>query len=54
MKHIGHPLIGDFLYGERSNLIDRQALHSWRVEFIHPIFKKKMFFETNLPKDMIF
>ena len=52
MMHIGHPLVGDFLYGERSNLIDRQALHSWRVEFIHPIFNKKMTFEVRVPDDM--
>lgn len=52
MKYIGHPLIGDFLYGEKSDLIDRQALHSWKVKFIHPISKKEMFFELELPMDM--
>ena len=27
--YIGHPLLGDDLYGHKSNLIDRQALHSY-------------------------
>ena len=52
MKYIGHPLIGDFLYGKKSYLIDRQALHSWKVEFMHPILKEKMYFEAKVPKDM--
>lgn len=52
MKYIGHPLIGDFLYGRKSDLIDRQALHSWKVEFMHPILKEKMYFEAKVPRDM--
>ena len=52
MKYIGHPLIGDFLYGKKSDLIERQALHSWKVEFIHPILKEKMYFEARVPRDM--
>lgn len=52
MKYIGHPLIGDFLYGRKSELIDRQALHSWTVEFMHPILKEKMYFEAKVPRDM--
>ena len=52
MKYIGHPLIGDFLYGRKSELIDRHALHSWKVEFMHPILKEKMYFEARIPRDM--
>ena len=33
MKYIGHPLIGDFLYGSKSEKIDRQALHSLYILF---------------------
>lgn len=51
--YIGHPIIGDTLYGTSSNLISRQALHSYKIEFIHPISKEKMIFEINLPNDMI-
>ena len=37
LSYIGHPIIGDTLYGTSSPLINRQALHSYRVKFIHPV-----------------
>ena len=40
MASIGHPLLGDTLYGSSSNLVSRQALHSYKIKFIHPITKK--------------
>lgn len=52
MSYIGHSLVGDFLYGKKSELIDRQALHSWKVQFIHPISRELMCFEAELPEDM--
>lgn len=52
MSAIGHPLIGDSLYGITSNFIDRQALHSSKISFIHPISKEHMSFECNLPEDI--
>ena len=52
MKHIGHPLPGDFLYNPDYSVIQRQALHSHRLEFIHPITHKKMEFTAPLPEDM--
>ena len=52
MKHIGHPLPGDFLYNPDYAVINRQALHSYRLEFIHPITNKKMEFTAPLPEDM--
>lgn len=54
MKHIGHPLLGDFLYNPDYRFIPRQSLHSHRLEFLHPITKKKMVFEAALPDDMAF
>lgn len=51
-QYIGHPLLGDTLYNQKSSLINRQALHAYKIEFIHPILKKKMSFETELPKDI--
>ena len=51
-SHIGHPLVGDTLYGNTSILIDRQALHSYRISFIHPITKKEQTFACPLPNDM--
>ena len=49
---IGHPLLGDSLYGKESNLISRQALHSYQIELIHPINKKLMLFKSDIPNDM--
>lgn len=42
MASINHPILGDTLYGKPSNLIDRQALHAFKVKFIHPITKKEI------------
>lgn len=52
MKHIGHSIVGDFLYGIRDERINRQALHSFRLEFIHPINKNKVEYNIELPEDM--
>lgn len=43
---------GDTLYDTKSNLIDRQALHSYKISCIHPIFKNSLIFESPLPEDM--
>ncbi len=51
-SYIGHPLLGDTLYGNASPLISRQALHSYMVSFIHPITKKEQCFTCPLPNDM--
>jgi len=52
-KYIGHPILGDFLYGNRSLEIDRQALHSYKTKFIHPITKQIVQYETTIPDDML-
>lgn len=52
-SYIGHPILGDDLYGNKSSLIYRQALHSYKISFIHPKTREKMCFEIDLPKDMI-
>lgn len=52
MSAIGHPLIGDSMYGITSNFINRQALHSSKISFIHPISKEHMSFECSLPEDI--
>ena len=51
LAHIRHPLLGDFLYGETSPLIDRVALHSALVTFLHPKTKEQMKFEASYPED---
>ena len=52
MNHLGHPLLGDDLYGGDLSLIERQALHSHKLMFKHPITKKELCFESPLPEDM--
>lgn len=52
MKHINHPIIGDYLYYPNFSLINRQALHSYKLEFSHPITKQKMSIIAPLPNDM--
>lgn len=52
MAHIGHPLLGDDLYVGNTSLISRQALHSYRISFIHPISKQNVSFEVSLPNDI--
>ena len=53
MAYIGHPLLGDTLYGEKSDLINRQALHSFKISFIHPITKKEIQLTSDIPKDFM-
>lgn len=52
MKYLGFPLIGDSLYNPDMEYISRQALHSARLVFTHPITGKQMEFESPLPDDM--
>lgn len=51
-KYIGHPILGDSLYGNSSTLISRQALHAYKISFIHPITKEKLEFVSPIPQDM--
>lgn len=52
LSYIGHSILGDDLYGQKSELINRQALHAYKVSFIHPIYKNKIEILAELPKDM--
>ena len=52
MKHIGHPLPGDFLYNPDYTVIERQALHSHKLYFNHPITGEYLEFVADLPEDM--
>lgn len=53
MKHMGYPLIGDFLYFPHSErAIKRQALHAYRLTFTHPITGIPMVLTAPIPDDM--
>lgn len=54
MKHIGHPLFGDFLYNPDYRYINRQALHSLRLDFSHPLTGEAMHLTAPVPADMNF
>ena len=46
------PILGDTLYGCSSTLINRQALHSYHLKFVHPISKKIIDIYAPIPEDM--
>ncbi len=49
---IGHPVIGDPVYGRRSDLVARQFLHAWRLGFEHPRTGAWIALEAPLPDDL--
>ena len=51
-KYIGHPILGDSLYGKDSNLINRQALHGYKICFVHPFTKEILEIISSIPQDM--
>lgn len=52
LSHIGHPLLGDTLYGEESELINRQALHAYKLRFNNIRTNELIEVVAELPKDM--
>lgn len=54
MAWLGHPLVGDFLYGtERPELIGRTALHSWKLSLKQPLTGECLDLTAPLPEDML-
>ena len=54
LSHIGHPIMGDDLYGRPdSSLIDRQALHAYKLIFDQPRLGDRIELKSSLPKDMV-
>ena len=52
MASIGHPLLGDALYGAKSpdKGLEGQCLHAKKLQFIHPVTKKQIIIESELPE----
>ena len=51
MKYIGHPLVGDPLYGPKKTIKGNgQFLHAGKLGFVHPTTEKLLIFEAPLPK----
>ena len=52
MEYIGYPIVNDPVYGKNKNTtVFGQLLHSKSIRFIHPITKKELFFECDLPQE---
>ncbi|MCC8074177.1 MAG: RluA family pseudouridine synthase [Clostridiales bacterium] len=51
MSHIGHPLLGDTLYGKASDMIARQALHCKTIYFTHPVTNQPITVDCDFPND---
>jgi 23S rRNA pseudouridine1911/1915/1917 synthase len=63
LSAMGHPLLGDPLYGKKgatltadlkecSRRLNRQALHAYRLAFIHPRTRERVEFSSPIPRDM--
>jgi 23S rRNA pseudouridine1911/1915/1917 synthase len=53
LASIGHPLEGDPVYGGRAERVfGRQALHAWKLAFVHPRSRELVRFESPMPADM--
>jgi len=53
LAHIGHPIVGDVVYGRRARLlVKRPLLHAYRIEFIHPVIKTPLLIEAPIPEDL--
>lgn len=48
---LGHPLLGDSLYGNSESTIERQALHCATLSFVHPFTNEPLWFELTHPKE---
>ncbi len=55
MKHIGHPILNDPVYGSRvkGQGSRGQLLHAYKIKFKHPISGKSLEFQAEIPQDML-
>ena len=53
LKSIGHPLLGDGLYGGDESMMKRPALHCEKISFTSPFTKKRVQVSCPMPKDMV-
>lgn len=52
LSHLGHPLVGDFLYGHELPELGRPALHSWKLALNHPVSRLPLSFRQPLPASL--
>lgn len=51
LSYINHPVVNDPIYSKKKSTPFGQMLHSKSIEFIHPITKKRIYFEQEVPKE---
>lgn len=54
LSYIGHPILGDTLYGGEFEGISRQLLHAHKISFIHPLTKEQVEYIAPIPEDFIY
>ena len=52
LASLGHPVVGDAVYGQPTKLVSRQFLHAWRLTLRHPIDGREVSFEAALAEDL--
>jgi 23S rRNA pseudouridine1911/1915/1917 synthase len=52
LASLGHPVVGDAVYGRPTTLVGRQFLHAWRLELRHPEDGRELSFEAPLAADL--
>jgi 23S rRNA pseudouridine1911/1915/1917 synthase len=52
LAYIGHPVVGDPVYGRRNDGAPRLALHARELRFAHPADGREMAFESALPAEL--
>ncbi len=53
LKHLNAPILSDHVYGKKSKIIDRQALHAFRLTIPHPHDNQAITFSAQVPEDMV-
>ncbi|MBQ9377488.1 MAG: RluA family pseudouridine synthase [Schwartzia sp.] len=53
LAFLGHPLLGDDLYGEKSDAINRQSLHAYRIDLTHPVSRTPLCVSAPPPEDFL-
>lgn len=52
-NYLKWPLVGDKLYGGETDILNRPFLHSHQISFVHPISRKELIFNSEIPDDLI-
>lgn len=53
LAHLGSPIVGDATYGRASEVIGRQALHAWKLRFLHPLSREELLLTAAPPEDLL-